>query len=139
SRHLGRDGSAVRDYLHVMELADGHTLALQALDPSNERHSIFSTPSRDLGFGIGKGKYKAYNLGTGNGVSAIGIIEAMKKATGVNFTYEVGPRRAGDVPSLIADPSLAEKELGFKAKKDLETMCRDLWNWQKGHPDGYES
>jgi len=133
------DGACVRDYLHVMDLANGHTIALEACEEGSPKSKIFDTPSRNLGFGEGKGRYKAYNLGTGNGISAIQIIEAMRKTTQHDFKYDIGPRRAGDVPWLIADPTLAEKELGFKATKNLEEMCSDLWNWQTKFPDGYET
>ncbi|THH10389.1 hypothetical protein EW145_g1365 [Phellinidium pouzarii] len=121
------DGTCVRDYLHVVDLAAGHLLALDALAPG----SSFS------GWTTGAGYFKAYNLGKGNGLSVIDILEAMRKATSFNYKYEITGRRKGDVPYLIADPKLAEKELGFKAPQDLETMCRDLWNWQIRNPSGF--
>jgi len=120
------DGTCVRDYLHILDLANGHTLALDALTESS---TVFS--------GKVEAFYKAYNLGKGRGMSVLQITEAMRKATGFDFKYEIIGRRRGDVPDLTADPSLAEKELGFKATEDLETMCRDLWNWQKRNPLGY--
>jgi len=119
------DGTCVRDYLHVMDLAHGHLLSLDALGPDSK---IFQ--GSDV-------HYKAYNLGKGKGMSVMNIVEAMRKATGVNYKWEVIGRRRGDVPDLTANPSLAEKELGFKAPQDLETMCRDLWNWQTKNPHGY--
>ncbi|CDO77294.1 hypothetical protein BN946_scf184753.g44 [Trametes cinnabarina] len=123
------DGTCVRDYLHVLDLAKGHLLALDALAPESKVFDNCPTEAR----------YKAYNLGRGKGMSVLQIVEAMRKATGFDFKYEIVGRRRGDVPDLTADPSLAEKELGFKATKDLETMCRDLWNWQIKNPNGYDS
>ncbi|KAI0352233.1 UDP-glucose 4-epimerase [Trametes cingulata] len=123
------DGTCVRDYLHVLDLAKGHLLALDALAPESKVFDNCPTEAR----------YKAYNLGKGKGMSVLQIIEAMRKATGFDFKYEIVGRRRGDVPDLTADPALAEKELGFKAKEDLETMCRDLWNWQTKNPKGYDS
>jgi len=120
------DGTCVRDYLHIMDLAGGHVLALEALTSESE---IYDPQS--LAF------FKAYNLGKGRGVSVLQIVEAMCRATGFDYKYEVIGRRRGDVPDLTADPSLAEKELGFRAPRDLETMCRDLWNWQSKNPLGY--
>ncbi|KAI9067221.1 UDP-glucose 4-epimerase [Trametes sanguinea] len=123
------DGTCVRDYLHVLDLAKGHLLALDALGPESKVFDNCPTEAR----------YKAYNLGRGKGMSVLQIVEAMRKETGFDFKYEIVGRRRGDVPDLTADPSLAEKELGFKATKDLETMCRDLWNWQTKNPNGYDS
>ncbi|KAJ6469590.1 THO complex subunit 1 transcription elongation factor-domain-containing protein [Mycena vitilis] len=120
------DGTCVRDYLHVLDLASGHLLALEALTPNSK---VFdSTPDA---------KYKAYNLGQGKGISVLQIIDAMRKATGFDFKYEITSRRRGDVPDLTANPALAEKELGFKANQDLAIMCRDLWNFQSKNPEGY--
>ncbi|KAH9046953.1 THO complex subunit 1 transcription elongation factor-domain-containing protein [Lactarius deliciosus] len=110
------DGTCVRDYLHVLDLASGHLLALDALAPGSTVFDNCPTPAQ----------YKAYNLGRGQGFS-------------FNYTYNIIGRRRGDVPDLTADPSLAEKELGFRAKQDLTTMCRDLWNWQTKNPTGYGS
>ncbi|KAJ2934319.1 hypothetical protein H1R20_g2793, partial [Candolleomyces eurysporus] len=120
------DGTCVRDYLHVLDLAQGHVLALDALRPES---TVFD-PKADHFF-------KGYNLGRGTGLSVLQIVEAMRKATGFDYKYEIVGRRRGDVPDLTADPSLAEKELGFHATQDLETMCRDLWNWQTKNPHGY--
>jgi len=114
-----RDGTCVRDYIHVLDLAAGHVLALEALSDS------------------GAPAFRAYNLGKGRGQSVLEITEAMRKATGVNFKTVVVGRRKGDVPDLTADPALAEKELGFKAPRELDEMCRDLWNWQTKNPNGY--
>lgn len=121
------DGTCVRDYLHVLDLASGHLLALDALAPES---TIFDNCPDDA-------RYKAYNLGKGKGMSVLQIVEAMRKATGFDFKYEVIGRRRGDVPDLTADPALAERELGFKAPQPLEVMCRDLWNWQSMNPQGY--
>ncbi|KAG9074449.1 UDP-glucose-4-epimerase [Ceratobasidium sp. UAMH 11750] len=122
-----RDGTCVRDYIHVMDLAGGHLNALDALD----KDSTF-TNCED------QAKYKGYNLGKGRGQSVLEIVEAMRVATGFDFKTEVVGRRLGDVPDLTADPAYAEKELGFRAPQDLVTMCRDLWNWQSRNPGGYE-
>ncbi|KAG2149407.1 hypothetical protein BD769DRAFT_1624094 [Suillus cothurnatus] len=121
------DGTCVRDYLHVLDLASGHLLALDALAPES---TIFDNCPDDA-------RYKAYNLGKGKGMSVLQIVEAMRKATGFDFKYEIIGRRRGDVPDLTADPALAERELGFKAPQPLEIMCRDLWNWQSMNPQGY--
>ncbi|OJA18055.1 hypothetical protein AZE42_05423 [Rhizopogon vesiculosus] len=121
------DGTCVRDYLHVLDLASGHLLALDALEPES---SVFDNCPDDA-------RYKAYNLGKGKGMSVLQIVEAMHKATGFDFKYEIIGRRRGDVPDLTADPALAEMELGFKAPQTLEVMCRDLWNWQTKNPQGY--
>ncbi|KZT22690.1 UDP-glucose 4-epimerase [Neolentinus lepideus HHB14362 ss-1] len=122
------DGTCVRDYIHVVDLARGHLLALDALAPGSR---IFAGVAADAP------KIKAYNLGKGRGMSVLQIVEAMRKATGFEYKYEIVGRRRGDVPDLTADPTLAEKELGFKAPNDLETMCKDLWNWQTKNPKGY--
>ncbi|KAG6901722.1 hypothetical protein C0995_008690 [Termitomyces sp. Mi166 len=121
------DGTCVRDYLHIMDLASGHLLALDALEEG--KSTIFDT-NPDAYF-------KAYNLGRGQGYSVLQIVEAMRKATGFDYKQEIIGRRRGDVPDLTADPTLAEKELGFKAPQELATMCRDLWNWQTKNPQGY--
>ncbi|TRM64821.1 hypothetical protein BD626DRAFT_429242 [Schizophyllum amplum] len=120
------DGTCVRDYLHVVDLAGGHRLALDALSNDSK---IFPPGTSSF--------YKVYNLGRGQGVSVLQMVEAMRKATGCDYKTEiVGPRK-GDVPDLTADPALAEKELGFKASQSLEAMCRDLWNWQSKNANGY--
>ncbi|KAK7040177.1 UDP-glucose-4-epimerase [Paramarasmius palmivorus] len=124
-----RDGTCVRDYLHVIDLASGHLLALDAL--TDKQSKVFHDKPH--------GKFKAYNLGKGRGQSVLDMIEAMRKATGFNYKTEIVGRREGDVPDLTADPTLAENELGFKAPQDLETMCKDLWNWQTKNPKGYEA
>ena len=112
--------------IHVVDLAAGHQLALDAL---SEGSTVFP-PNAEI-------RYKEYNLGKGHGMSVYQMVEAMRKATGFDYKTEVIGRRRGDVPNLTADPTLAEKELGFKAPQSLETMCRDLWNWQSKNPNGY--
>ena len=144
------DGACVRDYLHICDLADGHLLALEALGDGS---TVFDHPD---GVGVGpkedEGKYRAFNLGKGHGLSVFNIVDAMRKATGFDYKTEIvgrryvhwpitifltNSRRAGDVPDLTADPTLARKILKFEAKHDLESMCRDLWNWQTKNPQGY--
>ncbi|KAM5538332.1 hypothetical protein V8D89_007934 [Ganoderma adspersum] len=123
------DGTCVRDYLHVLDLAKGHLLALDALAPESKVFDDCPTQAR----------YKAYNLGKGKGMSVLQIVEAMRAETKFDFKYEIIGRRRGDVPDLTADPALAEAQLGFKAEETLETMCRDLWNWQTKNPKGYDT
>ena len=120
------DGTCVRDYIHILDLAEGHLNAMVALDD-------------DAKFADAKyGKCRAFNLGKGVGMSVLSMIEAMRKVTGYEFPYEIVARRPGDVPDLTANPALAERELGFKATRSLDDMCSDLWNWQKLNPNGYD-
>ncbi|KAJ3995499.1 UDP-glucose 4-epimerase [Lentinula boryana] len=127
------DGTCIRDYLHILDLAAGHVVALQALEEGSELNAkVFASSTQS------QGRFKAYNLGKGHGMSVMQIVDAMRKATGHDYKTEVIGRRRGDVPELIADPALARAELGFDAPRDLETMCRDLWNWQVKNPTGYE-
>ena len=107
-----KDGTGVRDYIHVVDLAKGHLLALNKLN--KEENGIF-----------------IYNLGTGNGYSVLEMIEAFKKVNNVEVPYKIVDRRPGDIATCYSDPSKAEKELGFKATKTLEDMCKDGWNYQK--------
>ncbi|EIN14236.1 UDP-glucose 4-epimerase [Punctularia strigosozonata HHB-11173 SS5] len=123
------DGTCVRDYIHILDLAKGHLLALDAL---SDNSTVFDNCPDEA-------RYKAYNLGKGRGMSVLQIVEAMRKASGFDYKTEITGRRKGDVPDLTADPALAEKELGFHADADLETMCRDLWNWQTKNPQGYDT
>ncbi len=111
------DGTGVRDYIHVVDLARGHVAAIKSLK---------------------RGGVHIYNLGTGNGYSVLDMIKAFSKACGKELPYSIKPRRAGDVPACYATSAKAEKELGWKAEYDLEKMCRDQWNWQKNNPNGYE-
>ncbi|MDE6241986.1 MAG: UDP-glucose 4-epimerase GalE [Anaeroplasmataceae bacterium] len=113
------DGTGVRDYIHVCDLAEGHILAL---------NKLFS------GSGL-----VTYNLGTGNGYSVLEVLHAMEKAVGKPIPYAIKPRRPGDIPACYASPEKAYKELGFKAKYSIEEMARDAWNWQKNNPNGYEN
>ena len=113
------DGTAVRDYLHVVDLADAHLKALEALSNS------------DTGF--------TCNLGTGMGSSVLEVIAAFEKATGKKIPYEIVGRRAGDVTEAWADPTYAEKLLGWKTLRGLEEMLADAWHWQSKNPNGYRS
>lgn len=112
------DGTGVRDYIHVVDLAKGHIAALRY---AGEHTGCI-----------------AVNLGTGRGYSVLDIVRAFEAATGVEIPYVIAPRRPGDVDVLCADPSLAETLLGWKAERDIEAMCRDTWNWQKNNPNGYD-
>lgn len=111
------DGTGVRDYIHVVDLAKGHLSALKKL-------------KEDPGVVI-------YNLGTGTGYSVLDVVKAFEKASGKEIPYEITDRRAGDIAINFADPSKAEEELGWKAEFDLEDMCRDSWRWQSQNPEGY--
>ena len=118
-----RDGTGVRDYIHVVDLAVGHLAALS--------ESIWAD-----GTGPG-GCCEAYNLGTGKGVSVLEIIAAVEKASGRSIKREIGPRRAGDVAECYADPGKAAKELKWRTVYSLEEAVRDSWRWQEGNPNGF--
>ncbi len=111
------DGTGVRDYIHVVDLARGHVKALAALRPNS---------------GV-----NVYNLGTGQGYSVLEMVAAFSKACGREISYRIAARRAGDIATCYGDPSKALKELGWKAQYDLEQMCKDTWRWQKDNPRGY--
>lgn len=111
------DGTGVRDYIHVVDLARGHVKAIE---------KIAQNPG-----------LKIYNLGTGNGYSVLDIIHAFSKACGHDIPYVIGPRRAGDIDMCYADPQKAYEELNWKAEYDLNKMCEDTWRWQSQNPDGY--
>ncbi|MBR4786604.1 MAG: UDP-glucose 4-epimerase GalE [Bacteroidales bacterium] len=111
------DGTGVRDYIHVVDLAEGHVKALEAID-------------RHCGLAV-------YNLGTGHGYSVLEVVHAFEEANQVKIPYVIKPRRAGDIAQCYSDPSKAEHELGWKARYGILEMCRDSWNWQKKNPDGY--
>lgn len=111
------DGTGVRDYIHVVDLARGHVKAIE---------KIAQNPG-----------LKIYNLGTGNGYSVLDIIHAFSKACGHDIPYVIGPRRAGDIDMCYADPQKAYEELNWKAEYDLNKMCEDTWRWQSHNPDGY--
>ena len=106
------DGTCIRDYIHVVDLANGHLKALEKMQSATGRFDIF-------------------NLGTGKGYSVLELINTFEKVSGKKINYKIGSRRAGDLPVVYADTQKAEKELGFKAKFDIEKMCLDSWNWQK--------
>lgn len=112
------DGTGVRDYIHVVDLAQGHVSALKKIEE--------------------KCGCKIYNLGTGKGYSVIEMAKAFEKASGKPVPYKIAGRRAGDIASCYADASLAEKELGWTAKLDLARMCEDLWRWQSTNPTGFK-
>ena len=112
-----KDGTGVRDYIHVVDLAEGHIKALEKLN---------SNP------GI-----QAYNLGTGNGYTVLEVVKAYSKACGKKIPYKIVDKRPGDVASCYADTLKANKELGFTAKRTIEDMCADSWNWQLNNPNGY--
>ena len=111
------DGTGVRDYIHVMDLASGHVAALRKL-------------AQNPGL-------VTYNLGTGHGYSVLDVIHAYEKACGKTLPYVIAPRRPGDIAACYADPAKATAELGWQAKYGVEEMCRDSWNWQSKNPNGY--
>ncbi len=111
------DGTGVRDYIHVVDLAKGHLCALEKL---TEKPGVVT-----------------YNLGTGQGYSVLEMIRAFEKASGKKVSYAIAPRRHGDIAQCYADPALAAEELGWKAEQGLDAMCVDTWNWQSKNPDGY--
>ena len=113
------DGTGVRDYIHVLDLASGH---LAALDHQNEGAS-----------------FKAINLGTGVGYSVIDLIEAFEKTSQTKINYKIVERRAGDIAECWSDSSLAKQTLGWQATRTIDEMMRDTWNWQKNNPNGYSS
>ena len=112
------DGTGVRDYIHVVDLAIGHVLALKKLFENSGLYTV--------------------NLGTGVGYSVLDVIKAFSKALGKEIPYEFAPRRAGDIPECYADPSLAESLIGFRTTRSLDDMCRDALNFQLKNPNGYE-
>jgi UDP-glucose 4-epimerase len=118
-----KDGTGVRDYIHVVDLAKGHLKALAALNSG-----LFQ-----------EGLCRAYNLGTGNGYSVLEMVNAFQQVSGQKINYKMVERRAGDVAECYAEPQLAQTELGWKAERGLETMMEDAWRWQKNNPEGYRS
>lgn len=112
------DGTGVRDYIHVVDLAAGHVAALQKIQEN--------------------AGLKVYNLGTGIGYSVLDIVKNFEEATGVAIPYEIKPRRAGDIAENYADASLAKKEIGWEAQFGIREMCADSWRWQSQNPNGYE-
>lgn len=111
------DGTCIRDYIHVMDLARGHVKALEKIQKKD-------------GLAI-------YNLGTGTGCSVLDVVRNFEQATGVKIAYTFEPRRAGDIAACYCDPSKAERELGWKAECDILEMCADAWKWQQSHPNGF--
>ena len=112
------DGTGVRDYIHVCDLAAGHVCALKAIE-------------RNCGLAV-------YNLGTGHGYSVLDVVKAFENANGIKIKYSIKPRRAGDIATCYCNPAKAKAELGWEAHYGIEEMCRDSWNWQKNNPNGYE-
>ncbi len=112
-----KDGTGVRDYIHVVDLAVGHLKALEALE--------------------GNPGLLTYNLGTGKGYSVLEVINAFEEATGQEVPYQITDRRPGDIAACYADPQKASEELGWEAQRDLVDMCRDVWRWQSQNPEGY--
>jgi len=112
------DGTGVRDYIHVVDLADGHVKAIKKI--------------------VEKAGLCIYNLGTGHGVSVLELVNSFEKANGVKIPYVIKDRRPGDIATCYADSTKAYEELGWKAQKDIVDMCRDSWNWQSHNPNGYE-
>ena len=111
------DGTGVRDYIHVVDLAKGHVKALKKI--------------------ADKSGVSIYNLGTGNGYSVLQVLHAFEKACGKKIPYVIKPRRPGDIATCYADASKAKKELGWEAEYDIERMCTDAWRWQSNNPNGY--
>ena len=112
------DGTGVRDYIHVVDLAKGHVAAIQKVEKTEPGVLI-------------------YNLGTGKGYSVLDVVHAFEKACGKEIPYEIKPRRAGDIATCYADPTKAKKELGWVAEYGIEEMCEDSWRWQTMNPNGY--
>jgi UDP-glucose 4-epimerase len=115
-----KDGTGVRDYIHVLDLAEGHVAALDALDRASP------------------GTVMTVNLGTGRGYSVLELVEAFERANGVKVPRRIVGRRPGDIAVCYADASLAKKLLGWEAKRGIEQMCRDAWRWQQMNPNGFE-
>ena len=112
------DGTGVRDYIHVVDLAQGHVAALKKIEEN--------------------AGLKIYNLGTGVGYSVLDIVKNFEEANGIKIPYQIKPRRAGDIATCYSDASLAKEELGWSAKYGIKEMCADSWRWQKNNPNGYE-
>ena len=111
------DGTGVRDYIHVVDLALGH---LKAVEKVKDNKGLF-----------------IYNLGTGTGYSVLDLVKAFEKASGVKIPYVIDPRRSGDIATCYSNPTKAYEELGWKATRDVNEMCEDSWRWQSQNPDGY--
>jgi len=113
------DGTGVRDYIHVVDLAEGHIKALNKITTLED--------------GV-----LTINLGTGTGYSVLDMVHAFEQASGKKISYQIAPRRAGDIAKCYADPSYAKEVLGWETKKDIKQMCEDSWKWQSNNPNGYE-
>ena len=113
------DGTGIRDYIHVVDLAKGHVLAVEKI---NELKGV-----------------EIINLATGNGYSVLDVLHAFEKACGKKIPYKIEERRAGDIDKCFADPSYAKKVIGWQAQNGIDEMCQDAWRWQKMNPNGYES
>ncbi|MEG1847153.1 MAG: UDP-glucose 4-epimerase GalE [Lachnospiraceae bacterium] len=113
------DGTGVRDYIHVVDLALGHVKALEKI-------------KQKAGLCI-------YNLGTGHGYSVLDIVKNFEEASGIQIAYEIKPRRAGDIATCYADPAKAKAELGWTAERGIKEMCEDAWRWQSSNPNGYDA
>ena len=121
------DGTGVRDYIHVMDLARGHVCALNQMGcHETSTSSVESAPIARI-----------YNLGSGKGYSVLEMVSAMEKACGHKIHYVIGDRRAGDIATCYADCSVANRDLRWTAQLSMDDMCRDLWNWQQQNPNGY--
>ena len=112
------DGTGVRDYIHVIDLARGHACAID--------------------YAANHSGVEVFNLGTGTGYSVLDMVGAFEKANGVKIPYVITERRPGDIDECYADSTKAREVLGWKAEKTLYDMCRDSWNWQKNNPNGYD-
>ena len=113
------DGTGVRDYIHVVDLAKGHVAAVEKLNACSPGSYI-------------------YNLGAGKGYSVLEVIKAFERASGIDIAYSISPRREGDLAEFYADASLAKRELGWEVELDIDRMCEDTWRWQSNNPRGYE-
>ena len=113
------DGTGVRDYIHVVDLADGHVKALEKIANLDDVLTV--------------------NLGTGNGYSVLDMVNAFERASGKKVPFVIAPRRAGDIAKCYADPSYAKEMLDWEAKRGIDEMCEDTWRWQSNNPDGYKS
>ena len=112
------DGTGVRDYIHVVDLAKGHVKSLKKIEDN--------------------AGLKVYNLGTGTGYSVLDMVNNFEQANNIKVPYSIKARRPGDIATCYADPSLAEKELGWKAENNIKDMCADSWRWQSMNPNGFE-
>jgi UDP-glucose 4-epimerase len=118
------DGTCIRDYIHVMDLAEAHVAAINRLFNNTAEHTIENGEPSGANFEI-------FNIGTGKGYSVLEVIKAFEDATGMKVPHEIGPRRNGDIVAIWADTTKVNEVLGWKSRRNLETMMRDAWNWQK--------